>query len=95
VRGVIGQFLGTRHCRNERIAAELGLHPKTLHRRLQAEGTSFQEIKDEVRRDSALFYLRNTKLDLTQIAEKLGYAEHSVFTRSCVRWFSKAPSQMR
>jgi AraC-like DNA-binding protein len=95
VRGLIGQFLGTQHCHIKHIAAELGLHPRTLHRRLQAEGKSFQHVKDEVRRDVALDYLRHTDLDLTQIAERLGYAEHSVFTRRCVHWFSIAPSHMR
>jgi AraC-like DNA-binding protein len=53
------------------------------------------EIKEEARRDAAQYYLQQTDLPLSQIAERLGYAEHSVFTRSCVRWFSKTPSQMR
>ncbi len=95
VRGVIMQLIGTEYCYNERVAAELNLHPRTLYRRLKAEGKSFQEIKDEVRRDVALYYLHQTDLDLTDIAEKLGYAEHSVFTRSCIRWFSASPSELR
>jgi AraC-like DNA-binding protein len=95
VRGLIRQFVGTEDCSNERVAAELGLHPRTLHRRLRAEAKTFQEIKDEVRRDAALYYLQQTDLDLTHIAEKLGYAEHSVLTRSCIRWFSASPSQLR
>ena len=95
VRGVILQFLGAEDCSNEGVAAELHLHPRTLHRRLKAEGRTFQEIKDEVRRDVALYYLQHTDLDLTHVAEKLGYAEHSVLTRSCIRWFAAAPSQLR
>lgn len=95
VRGVIMQFIGTEHCTNEWIAAELHLHPRTLHRRLKAEGKSFHEIKDDVRRDLALYYLQQTDLDLTRIAERIGYSEHSVLTRSCLRWFSTSPSTMR
>lgn len=95
VRALILQFLETEHCSNVRVAAELRLHPRTLHRRLKAEGSAFHEIKDEVRRDAALYYLKCTDLDLTQIAERLGYAEHSVLTRSCARWFSAAPSLVR
>ena len=95
VRGVIMRLVGTPDCCNERVAAELNLHPRTLYRRLKAEGKSFQEIKDEVRRDVALYYLHQTRLDLTDIAGKLGYAEHSVFTRRCIRWFSAAPSELR
>ena len=54
-RGLVMQFLGTELCRNERIAAELNLHPRTMHRRLKEEGTSFQQVKDEVRRDFMLY----------------------------------------
>lgn len=95
VRAVILQFIGTEHCSNERVAAELCLHPRTLHRRLKAEGKSFEGIKDEVRRDVALSYLQQTDIPLPRIAEKLGYAEHSVLSRSCLRWFSASPRQLR
>ena len=95
VRAVILQLIGTEDCGNERVAAELCLHPRTLHRRLKAEGKSFEGIKDEVRRDVALSYLQQTDLPLPLIAEKLGYAEHSVLSRSCFRWFCASPSQLR
>jgi AraC-like DNA-binding protein len=95
VRAAILQRIGVEDCSNERIADELGLHTRTLHRRLKAEGKSFEEIKDEVRRDVALSYLTETDLPLTLIAQKLGYAEHSVLTRSCARWFSASPSRVR
>ena len=95
VRGVILRFIGTEFCNNDAVSAELNLHPRTMHRRLSAEGTSFQTLKDEVRRDLTLYYLQQTGLSLTQIAGKLGYAEHSVFTRNCTRWFAVPPSRVR
>jgi len=95
VRALILELIGTEECSNERVAAKLCLHPRTLHRRLQAEGKSFEGIRDEVRRDVALSYLQQTDLPLPLIAEKLGYAEHSVLSRSCFRWFSASPSQLR
>jgi len=94
-RGVIMQLLGTDHCTNDRIATELNLHPRTMHRRLQAEGTSFQQIKDEVRRDVMLYYLQQTNLAFALISERLGFAEQSVMTRSCKRWFSASPTKLR
>ena len=94
-RGVIMHFLRSESCTNERVAAVLKLHPRTMHRRLGAEGTSFQQIKDEVRRDLMLYYLEQTGLDLAGISERLGFAEQSVMTRSCRRWFSASPTQMR
>jgi AraC-like DNA-binding protein len=95
VRALIVRLIETEDCSNERICEELGLHPRTLHRRLKAEGKSFEGIKDEVRRDVALRYLQETDHSLSFIAEKLGYAEQSVLTRSCTRWFSACPSQLR
>jgi AraC-like DNA-binding protein len=95
VRGVIMQFLGTPHCRNERVAAKLNLHPKTMQRVLKANGTSFQKIKDEVRRDLMLYYLTRTKLDFARLSEKLGFTEQSVMTRYCNRWFSMPPTKLR
>jgi AraC-like DNA-binding protein len=94
-RGVIMQLLGSRHCTNARIAAALKLHQRTLHRRLTAEGTSFQQIKDEVRRDALLYYLQQTNLEFALISERLGFAEQSVMTRSCNRWFAASPTLLR
>jgi AraC-like DNA-binding protein len=95
VRGLILHHLGSEQCTNERIAAELGLHARTLHRRLKAEGKSFEGIKDEVRRDVALRYLHQSDMPLTSIAERLGYAETSVLSRSCFRWFGASPRRLR
>ncbi len=71
------------------------MHPRTLHRRLKAEGKSFEGLKDEVRRDLALPYIQQADLPITQIAERLGYSETSVLSRSCVRWFAVPPRQLR
>ena len=95
VRGLVLQFIATENCSKERVAAELHLHPRTLLRRLNAEGKCFEAIKDEVRRDMALGYLQGTDLPLRRIAEKIGYAEHSVLTRSCSRWFAATPRELR
>ncbi|CAN7247569.1 AraC family transcriptional regulator ligand-binding domain-containing protein [Phenylobacterium sp. LjRoot219] len=95
VRGVIMQFLGAEDCGNERIAAELNLHARTMHRRLKEEGASFQRIKDEVRRDLMLYYLQDTELDFAHISERLGFSEQSVMTRTCNRWLAASPTQLR
>jgi AraC-like DNA-binding protein len=94
-RGLIMQLLGTEDCTNAWIATALNLHPRTMHRRLTAQGTSFQQIKDEVRRDVMLYYLQQTNLDVAFISERLGFAEQSVMTRSCRRWFFASPTMLR
>ena len=82
-------------CKQDRIAALLSIHPRTLQRRLREEGTSFESIKDSVRRDAALHYLRQRRLPLVYVAQALGYAEVSTLSRSCHRWFAASPRQLR
>ena len=95
VRTLVVGHLGSSRCTSEHIASELCLHPRTLQRRLRAEGMSFEGIKDEVRREVALRYLSQSDLPLMQVAEKLGYSEASVLSRSCYRWFTASPIQLR
>ena len=40
-------------------------------------------------------YLRDTDLSLYLVARELGYAEQSVLTRSCRRWFGRTPGALR
>lgn len=95
VRSLVVNLLGSNRCTSEHIASELCLHPRTLQRRLRAEGMSFEGIKDEVRREVAHRYLSQSDLPLMQVAEKLGYSEASVLSRSCYRWFAVSPIQLR
>ncbi|HVW70560.1 MAG TPA: AraC family transcriptional regulator ligand-binding domain-containing protein [Steroidobacteraceae bacterium] len=95
VRALINRYLGSEDCTNERVAGDLCMHPRTLQRRLKCEGRSFESIKDEVRREVAMRYLQRPDMPLTQVAEKLGYAEQSVLSRSCYRWFSASPRELR
>jgi AraC-like DNA-binding protein len=95
VRILIRQRLNSAQCSNVRIAANLNMHPRTLHRRLRAEGHSFDQLLEEVRRQTAIHYLQQMDLPLAHIVEKLGYSSQSVLSRSCRRWFSATPQQMR
>jgi AraC-like DNA-binding protein len=95
VRIAIEQQLGKGMCTQVEVAAALGMHPRTLQRRLRSEGENFEAIKDEVRREAAIRYLRETRLPLKTIAAMLGYSELSVLYRSCHRWFGEPPSTVR
>jgi AraC-like DNA-binding protein len=77
------------------IAAQFRLHPKALQRRLASEGTTFAALVDAVRRGMARRYLRDTDMTLSHLARELGYAEQSVLSRSCRRWFGSSPAALR
>lgn len=96
VRSLASSLLGSGLGGQAEIARNLALHPRTLQRRLHAEGCSFAELLDELRKEQfqALIALPDGP-DLTRIAHILGYAEASVLSRSCKRWFGLSPTAMR
>ncbi len=77
------------------IAGLLYLSPRTIHRRLEAEGSSFRTVKDALRRDLALDRLAKRRDPIAQIAADLGYADTSAFYRACVGWTGMAPIHYR
>lgn len=95
VRLAIEHKLQAGSCTQSDIASVLGMHPRTLQRRLKEENVNFEAIKDDVRRDAAVRYLRQTSLPLKSITGLLGYSELSVLYRSCHRWFALSPNAIR
>jgi AraC-like DNA-binding protein len=95
VRLLAARSLQTKRCSPEAIAAQVGLHPRSLQRQLRQAGVSFEALKDEARREAALHYLTRTDIALTRLAALLGYSETSVLTRSCKRWFGCTPNTLR
>jgi AraC-like DNA-binding protein len=79
----------------EEIAARLSMTPRTLHRRLREEGTSFRAVRDGLRREVALDRLRKTDRSVADIASELGYSEPSAFFRAFQGWTGDAPSTYR
>jgi len=76
-------------------ARRLGRSRATLARQLAALGTSFQQIKDELRRDHAIALLADSTLGLPEIAERLGYSAASAFQRAFRDWTGVAPGALR
>lgn len=95
VRLALRHTLGTPKGSKTDVAALLAIHPRTLQRHLAAERTTFEAIREEIRKDAALHYLRETKVPLGQLADLLGFSEQSAMTRSCRRWFGVPPSALR
>jgi AraC-like DNA-binding protein len=95
VRWVLSQMAAMGDVQTSHVAAALCMHPRTFQRKLKEEGLRFDAIRDDMRRELALRYLRHTHLPLGEIASMLGYHELSAFSRSCQRWFGSAPGQLR
>ena len=79
----------------EGAARMLSMHRRTLNRRLQDQGTTFQAMLDQVRFETARQLLESTRLPLDDVAAALGYASVSPFMRSFRRWTGTTPGKWR
>jgi AraC-like DNA-binding protein len=79
----------------DRIAAELNMTPATMRRRLHEEGTTYQGIKDQLRRDLAISYLSHSDRSVMDIALELGFSERSAFHRAFRKWTGASPGEFR
>ncbi|NHZ88604.1 helix-turn-helix domain-containing protein [Massilia sp. CCM 8733] len=77
------------------VARALCMSERTLHRRLQDEGTSYVQLVDAVRREQAAHYLDQTSLCFTEISFRLGFANQGTLFRACKRWFNVSPGRYR
>jgi len=69
--------------------------PRTLHRRLLEEGTSFRQILEEVRHALAVEHVKSARFSMEEIAYTLGYSDLANFRRAFKRWESVPPSAYR
>lgn len=79
----------------ELIAKQLNMSPRTLHRKLTAEGTSFQLIKDNYRMELAIHFVSQPELTIDAIAALMGFQDNSAFYRSFKKWTGKSPGNYR
>lgn len=84
------QNLTIDHC-----AAAAGVSTATLKRCLQRQGTSYQQLGDELRKQLALHRLATSPCSNEQLARELGYSDGHNFRRSCKRWTGLLPSVLR
>lgn len=77
------------------VAKRLAMSARTLHRRLQAESTSFSAIVESLRRERAELLLADSTMSASQVAMLLGFAEPATFFRAFRRWTGMTPSAWR
>ncbi|MBZ5530312.1 MAG: AraC family transcriptional regulator [Acidobacteriia bacterium] len=95
VRVAIQQQLTGRRPTIEDIADALHISSRTLQRRLQDAGSSFQRVLEEARHQLARHYLNNSVLELNEAAYLLGYEDSSSFVRAFRTWEGVPPARWR
>ena len=82
-------------CTATMAASLYSVSRRTLHRYLKAEGSTFRQVANRVRREIVCTLLAKTDMPLSQIAEVLNYSEISAFSRAFRRWSGQPPSAWR
>ncbi|HEY2515207.1 MAG TPA: AraC family transcriptional regulator ligand-binding domain-containing protein [Polyangiaceae bacterium] len=95
VRAVLSQRICGERPAVDKVAKALGLSGRTLQRRLEELGTSYQRLLDDVRHRSARRLLSNTDLDPGEVAFLLGFEEFNSFTRAFHGWEGTTPARWR
>jgi AraC-like DNA-binding protein len=88
---LIASMLPYAHPTRERVAKRLNISARTLQRRLNDWGVTFEELIDEYRRDRALRLLMRADHSILEIAYSLGYSDPAHFTRAFKRWTGVSP----
>ncbi|WP_417347028.1 AraC family transcriptional regulator ligand-binding domain-containing protein [Ferrimonas sp.] len=95
VGGLIQQTLGSGQANIDHVAGLLGLNRRTLQRQLKAQGTEFRTLLSELRMQSACWHLRYSNMEVTLLAEILGYHDLSAFSRAFKRRMGESPQAWR
>lgn len=80
---------------SKEIAQQLNMTERTFRRRLAGEGTNYRSLVNDIRQELAKYYLRETHLQIAQIAFKLGYSDTSNFRNSFKSWTGMSPRAWR
>ncbi len=87
--------MGNGDADQDAIARALGMSRRTLRRRLEAEGQSFQQLNEICRRNIGRALLIRSSLPMIEIALRLGYSDHTAFSRAFSRWYGMSPRDLR
>ncbi|MDG2270966.1 MAG: AraC family transcriptional regulator ligand-binding domain-containing protein [Halioglobus sp.] len=95
IRGILGDDFRQEMPSFEGLTVLLNMSARTLRRRLDKEGTSYQRIKDNARRDVAIAMLSRDRLTVSEVAEQVGFSDPSAFHRSFKKWTGESPGSYR
>jgi AraC-like DNA-binding protein len=95
IRNLITEQPGLQHISIDTIAAQLGLHPRSLQRRLQEEQIRFRDLVQDARIRMACWHLQASRCDVTSLSDRLGYSDLSSFSRAFKRRIGVSPAKWR
>jgi AraC-like DNA-binding protein len=85
----------TRYPAFESLCSDLAMSPQVVRRRLADEGTSYQQIKDAIRCETAQSLLANPENSIIDVAVRTGFSESAAFSRAFKKWTGQSPALYR
>jgi AraC-like DNA-binding protein len=79
----------------DEVAGQMYTTPRTLRRKLADQGTSYQKILNDLRKNLAIKFLRETSLSMEEIAERVGFSDSRNFRHAFKKWTDSTPSSHR
>ena len=95
LRRVLARRVAQGDSRLSAVARDLATSVRTLQRRLNAAGVSYQEVLEQTRCDAAECHLAEGSLSIAELSWLLGYSEPSAFHRAFKRWRGLSPRAYR
>lgn len=95
VEGALLPLLHTGDVSMERVSQNLGMSRQTLFRKLKAEGATYEQVADDLRRKMAMHYLTGRKASINETAYLVGFSDPASFSRAFKRWTGVPPREAR
>jgi len=94
-KSTISEWLPSGNFTRELLASELHMSPRSLQRKLAAEGITYRKVVETVRQELAELYLVDSSYTLLEIGYLIGFSEQSAFSRAFKRWTGLTPQEFR
>jgi len=89
------EFLPSGDCSRERVAMSLNMTPSTFHNKLKVEGSNYQDLLDNIRKELAEQYIGKNGISIGEAAYLLGFTDCSNFSRAFKRWVGMSPREYK
>lgn len=91
VRKEIFNILGRQKSSIESVSEKLAITPRNLQYKLKNEGTTYQQLLEQIRKEKAVYLLKQASFTIGDTASLLGFSEQSAFSRAFKRWYGLSP----
>ena len=95
VRQVLFELLPRGEAKLDLVAERLHMSPRTLHRKLEEQGTNFRQQQEATRQQLAMQFMQQAHLNISEIGFLLGFSSTSNFSRAFKRWTGRTPQEYR